>query len=253
MCRVLNVLWVFLLFLTACGGSKTEVAKTEAGADATTPVDPASAANITGRVQYSGAKPERKAISMDAVPKCAEQHKGEILAEDILVNADGMLKNVFVYVKSGLPNRQWPVPQTPVRLDQQACVYQPRVFGVMVGQDLAISNRDPSMHNVHPLPRNNREWNASQAPKGEIMLRQFEKEEVMIPFKCNVHPWMRAFAGVLPHPFFAVSETDGSFRLAGLPPGRYTIAAWHERLGTQEIAVEAGKGETKQIRFSFKN
>ena len=239
-----------LVLLSSCGGTPPGEKKTEAPAP-----DPAAdaAASVTGKVTFTGAKPAPKTIGMDAVPACANQHKGPILVADTVVNANGTLKNVFVYVKSGLPARQWPVPQTAVSLDQKGCIYTPRVLGVMAGQDLEITNNDPSMHNVHPMPKNNKEWNTSQAPKGEKMSKQFEKEDIMIPFKCNVHPWMKAYVGVLSHPFFAVTEEDGSFTLKGLPPGDYTLEAWHEKLGTQEIKVTVAAQDSKTADFAFKN
>ena len=242
------------LMLVSCGGGgggeKTAEKKVEVAAP---PVDEASAATVTGKVAFTGTKPAAKTISMDAVPACANQYKGPIVAEDTVVNGNGTLKNVFVYVKAGLPSRQWAAPKAAVQLDQKGCVYAPRVLGVMVGQDLEISNSDPSMHNVHPLPAKNKEWNTSQAPKGEKIVKQFDKEEIMVRFKCNVHPWMVAWVGVVSHPFFAVTGEDGSFSLKGLPPGEYTLEAWHEKLGTQEIKVTVGAKETKSADFSFKN
>lgn len=241
-----------LLLLTSCGGgAKPEEKKAEAPAPAA--VDPASEATITGKVSFAGEKPVAKTISMDAVPACANQYKGPVKAEDTVVNGNGTLKNVFVYVKSGLPARQWAAPKTAVALDQKGCIYSPRVIGIMVGQDLEISNNDPSMHNVHPLPAKNKEWNTSQAPKGEKIVKQFDKEEIMVRFKCNVHPWMVAWVGVVSHPFFAVTGEDGSFSLKGLPPGEYTLEAWHEKLGTQEIKVTVAAKDSKTADFAFKN
>jgi plastocyanin len=240
-----------LVLVSSCGGSKPDEKKAEAPPAAAS--DPAAVATVTGRVTFAGQKPASKTISMDAVPACASQHKGPILVEDTVVNSNGTLKNVFVYLKAGLPSRQWPVPQTPVALDQKGCIYSPRVLGIMVGQDLDISNSDPSMHNVHPMPKNNKEWNSSQAPKGEKMTKQFDKEDIMIPFKCNVHPWMRAYVGVVSHPFFAVTGDDGSFSLKGLPPGDYTLEAWHEKLGTQQIKVSVAAKDSKTADFAFKN
>jgi len=253
--KMVPVLTAGLILLASCGGggtSEEKKADTPAPAPAAE-IDPAAAATITGKVSFTGEKPVARPISMDAVPACASQHKGPILSQDTVLNGNGTLKNVFIYVKSGLPARQWAAPRTPVLLDQKACVYEPRVVGLMVGQDLEISNNDPSMHNVHPLPKNNKEWNTSQAPKGEKIIKQFEKEEVMVRFKCNVHPWMVAWVGVVSHPFFAVTGDDGSFSLKGLPPGEYTLEAWHEKLGTQEIKVTVAAKESKAADFSFKN
>jgi plastocyanin len=250
--KVLPALAAGLLLFSSCGEPKPEQKTAEAPAPAPA-IDPAAAAAIAGKVTFTSEKPVSKSISMDAVPACANQHKGPIPAEDTVVNPNGTLKNVFIYVKSGLPARQWPAPATPVSLDQKGCIYTPRVLGIMTGQDLEISNNDPSMHNIHPMPKNNREWNTSQAPKGEKIVKQFDKEDIMIPFKCNVHPWMRAYVGVVSHPYFAVTGEDGSFSLKGLPPGDYTLAAWHEKLGTQEIKVSVAAKESKTADFAFKN
>ena len=241
-----------LILLAACGGGSGSIEEKKVVATPG-PIDEASLASIAGKVSFSGEKPASKPVSMDAVPACANQHKGELAPQDTIVGAGGALKNVFVYVKAGLPARQWPVPKTPVAMDQKGCMYTPRVLGIMVGQDFEVSNSDPTMHNVHPLPRNNKEWNTSQAPKGEKIVRQFDKEDVMIPFKCNVHPWMKAFVGVVAHPFFAVTGDDGTFSIKGLPPGEYMLEAWHERLGTQEIKVTLGPKETQEAAFAFKN
>ncbi|MBM3785261.1 MAG: DUF2012 domain-containing protein [Acidobacteria bacterium] len=248
--RSLPYFFAVALFLCGCGGdSKPAEEPKKAVAP---PADAGAVGSINGKITFSGEKPASKPLNMDAVPSCANQHKGPIDPGDVVVGKAGELKNVFVYVKAGLPQRQWAAPQTAVELDQKACIYSPRVLGVMVGQDLAISNNDPAMHNVHPLPKNNREWNTSQAPKGEKLVKQFDKEEVMITFKCNVHPWMRAYVGVMAHPFFSVTGDDGSFQLKDLPPGEYTLEAWHEKLGTQELKVTVAAKEAKAADFAFK-
>ena len=129
-------------------------------------------------------------------------------------------------------------------LEQRGCQFIPRVLAIRTGQVLAVKNSDPVSHNVHPMPKNNRDWNQQQPPKAEDLKRKFGFAEVMIPVKCNVHSWMRSYIGVLDHPYFAVTDKDGGFSLKGLPPGKYTVAAWHEKLGEQTSEVTVAKGET---------
>src|SRR3989442_6391359 len=169
-----------------------------------------------------------------------------------MANGTGTLGNVFGWVNSGLPDKQWPVPCTAVRLDQKGCMYEPHVFGVMANQDIEIANDDPTNHNIHPLPKDNKEWNESQPPKGDSKKKSFARQEVMIPVKCNVHPWMRAYIGVVGHPFFAVTGDDGTFTIKGLPPGTYTIEAWHEKYGPNEMQVTVAPKEAKTADFDFK-
>jgi plastocyanin len=189
---------------------------------------------------------------MDSDENCVKTG-GPTTDETIAVVGDGgALKNVFVYVKDGLGTLRFPIPSTPVVLDQKGCQYVPHVLGIQVGQNLEILNSDPTLHNVHALPKGNQEFNMGQPLPGIKFTRQFSTREVMVPFKCDVHPWMNAWVGVLDHPYFAVTAADGSFSLEGLPPGTYTIEAWHETLGTQTQSVTIGEKESKDIAFSFK-
>lgn len=241
--------------LIGCGGGSgsSEAKKKEEPAPvAAAPVDPATVGSITGKITFSGAKPAPKPLSMDATPACAKMHSGPVMSEDAVIGAAGELKNVYVYVKSGLAKKDYPTPTTPVVLDQNGCMYVPHVVGVMVNQPVEIRNSDDTNHNIHPMPRINREWNESQPPKGEVKIKTFPKEEVPpILFKCNIHPWMRAWVGVSSHPFFAVTGADGSFSIKDLPAGEYTLEAWHERFGVQEIKVkvEAKQAATAEITF----
>jgi hypothetical protein len=179
--------------------------------------------------------------------------KGD-LSDTLLVSNEGGLENVFVYVKDGLGSKTFPVPQTPARLDQKGCRYVPHVFGMQAGQPMLISNSDPAVHNVDVLPRMNREINLIQPKGAKPSTKTFDKPEVMIPIRCDVHPWMTSWVGVLTHPFFTVSAADGTFAIKGLPPGTYTIEAWHEMLGTQtqKITIAANKGATAAFTFSKK-
>ena len=243
------------LTLMSCGGGSAPEAKKEVkeAAPPAAAVDTANAGSISGKVAFTGEKPAPKEISMDATPACARQHKGPIYAEDAVINSNGTLKNAFVYIKAGLAKRDYPVPATAVKLDQKGCVYAPHVLGVMVGQSLEISNSDDTNHNIHPMPKVNREWNESQPPKGDVKVKSFGQEELPpILFKCNVHPWMRAWVGVSSHPYFAVTGEDGTFSLKDVPPGEYTVAVWHERFGTQESKVKVDAKQAQTVDFSIK-
>ena len=247
------------LLLAACGNDKSaETAKSETAAPAPSgPVvtpDEANGGTVTGKVAFTGEKPKIALLDMSAQPSCERQHKGEpIKSEEVVINGNGTLKNVFVWVKSGLPaNTKWAVPETSVTLDQTGCLYKPRVIGVMTSQFFEIKNDDPTNHNIHPQPQNNRDWNESQSPGQEPIRKRFGYQEVMVPVKCNVHPWMRAFIGVAAHPFFAVTGDDGSFTIKGLPPGTYVIESWHEKYGRMEQTVTVGAKESKTVDFSYK-
>jgi len=170
----------------------------------------------------------------------------------VLAGSGGTLQNVFVYVKDGLGDRVFPVPATPVVLDQKSCRYVPHVMGIQVGQTLDILSSDNTLHNVHAMPERNREFNQAHQLAGIKHTHVFSTKEVMIPFKCDVHKWMNAYIGVLDHPFYAVTGANGTFELKGLPPGMYTIEAWHEKLGTQTQTVTVGEKQTSDVAFTFK-
>ncbi len=214
-------------------------------------VDEATAATIVGRVVFEGTAPKPAVVDMSEEPTCAEKYSGPKYTEDVVVNDNGTLRNVFVYVKEGLGDRKFPVPSEPVVLDQQGCWYTPRVFGIQVGQPLLIKNSDGILHNIKAKPKLNRGFNISQ-PRVMETTRKFRVPEVMVPLECNVHGWMHAYAGVLDHPYFSVTGEDGGFKLAPLPPGTYVIEAWHEKYGTQTQEVTVGEGEQKEVTFTFK-
>jgi plastocyanin len=186
---------------------------------------------------------------MASDPNC-KPAPGADTTEAVVVK-DGALQNVFVYVKDGLGDLRFAVPATPVVLDQQGCRYTPHVFGIQVGQPLEIVNSDPTLHNVHAMAERNREFNMGQPQQGVKHTHTFSTQEVLLPFKCDVHGWMRAYAGVVDHPFYAVSGADGSFELKGLPPGTYTVEAIHETLGARTQTVTIGARETKDAPFTF--
>jgi plastocyanin len=215
-------------------------------------VDPATAGDVAGKVSYAGKKAAPKPIDMTEDPACVSAHKGRMFDESLLVTPDHSLVNAFVYIKSGLEGKTFEVPATPVVIDQNGCWFHPRVLGIQTNQVLKIVNSDPVTHNIHPMAEINREWNHSQGPGDPSLNRKFIKPEVMIPVKCNIHSWMRAYVGVLDHPYFAVTKEDGAFHLPNLPPGTYTLAVWQEKLGTQEQQITIEPGQHAVANFMFK-
>jgi plastocyanin len=210
-----------------------------------------SSPSVKGVVKFEGTPPKPTRIDMAQDPLCAKGHATPPTTEDIVVGGDGTLANVIVYVSDGLTSHDFPPPQQPAVLEQKGCQYRPHVLALQANQTLNIVNSDETTHNIHPSPNNNREFNMTQ-PHGMPLEHTFAREEVAIPVKCNVHPWMKGYIAVFKHPFFAVTDKSGSFELKGLPPGTYTISAWQEKLGTQtqKVTVSAGKVET--LDFSFK-
>jgi plastocyanin len=250
-----TVLAVFaLLLLAACNKkenteqSNNNMAQQEAApAPAATPIDPATAGTVNGTVKFDGAAPKQAKIDMSQDPAC----KGTNEAESIVADG-GDLANVFVYVKDGLGSRTFDVPKDAVVLDQSGCKYHPHVLGVMAGQTVDIKNDDMTTHNIHPTPKDNREWNESQPPSSPAIEKNFAREEIMLPVKCNQHPWMKMYINVVKSPFYAVTDKSGKYEIKGLPPGDYTIAFVQEKLGEQEQKVTVGAKETKTVDQSFK-
>jgi hypothetical protein len=203
-----------------------------------------------GSVSFAGDPPKMPPLNMSAEPDCAKLH-GSPVFPDVVAISDGKLANVFVWVKSGLEGKTFEPSSQSVALDQKGCLYTPHVLGVQANQQLVISNSDPFTHNVHPLPQANREWNRSQSAGASAVDYKFPRQELMIPVKCNIHPWMRSYISVVDHPFFAVSGADGSFTIKSLPPGTYAIEAIHESLGTKEASVTVGNSESAEVSFDF--
>jgi plastocyanin len=210
-------------------------------------VDPATAGSVSGVVSFKGAVPKLPTLDMSADPGCPQKPQP---SEAALVK-NGRLANVFVYVKEGLPQGSFAVPSEPVVLNQKGCRYIPRVMGVMVGQQFKILNTDTADHNIHDLPKNNPEWNETQFPTDKPIVKTFTNQEMMLALQCNQHPWMRAYVNVMSHPYYAVSAEDGSFQIANLPPGEYTLVAVHEKFGEQTAKVKVGAKESAKTEFSF--
>jgi hypothetical protein len=255
-----------LAFAVACSKSADdEEDGTAAGGDDSaevatlTPYKPSGQeGSITGTISFTGAAPAPKPISMDADPFCASASP-DAHAEDIVVNGD-KLANVLVYIKDGkvgdknanIASFKFDPPAEAAKLDQHGCHYVPHVQGVQVSQQFDVVNSDQTAHNVNVDAKQNEKFNQGQSPGAAPIIKQFKRAETVIPIKCNQHPWMRAYVGVLPHPFFAVTDKDGHFEIKNVPPGTYTVVAWHEKYQqglTQSITV--GASEKKETTFSF--
>jgi plastocyanin len=213
--------------------------------------------SITGKVSLAGDKaPKRKKVKTDADPVCQDQYKDEPLLSDEVVTKDVggefRLQYAAVYLKEC--KGSFSAPKEPAVIDQKGCRYEPHVVMLMVGQQLKIKNSDPTMHNIHAMPNVNKEFNFGQAKAGMEETKTFDQAEEAIKIKCDVHPWMLAWAFVLPHPFGAVTKEDGTFEIKDVPAGEYDLVFWHEKFGKHEmkIKVEDGKAATADHKFEGK-
>lgn len=255
--RSSHLVAVTLLTFAACKAKNQSesAAPTEAAsatAQTASPVDAATAANVEGSVKFTGTKPKMQKIAMNADAQCKTAHATDVMSEEVVINANNTLKYVYVYVKSGLGDMKFPTPTEPAVLDQKGCLYTPHMIAVQANQPIKIVNSDGVLHNVNARPTKNQGFNIGQPVKDMSTIKTFTTPEVMIPVKCDVHPWMHSFIGVQNHPYAAVTSDDGSFALKNLPPGEYEIEAWHEKFGTAVQKVTVGANETKKIEFTFK-
>jgi plastocyanin len=242
------------LLLVSCGGSKEEAKKEDTAAPAAAPaaaVDDANAATVTGKGRFQRRKAHTahdRYVRQSGLR--ARSHHGAEVGRSHRERQRHAAEHLRV--DQVRPAGQTVAgPPTTVSLEQDGCMYKPHVIGVMTGQGIEIKNDDATNHNIHPLPKINQEWNESQPPKGDPKTKSFAREEVLIPVKCNVHPWMRAYIGVVSHPFFAVTGEDGTFTIKGLPPGKYTLEAVHEKYGTKDIEITVGPKESKTQDFTM--
>jgi plastocyanin len=211
-----------------------------------------AASSVTGTITFAGKAPALRPLSMDADPACAKKHTGPVANEMLALGSGNTMGNILVWVSKGLPaGKAFPVPKTPVVLDQNGCQYKPHVMGIMVGQTYRILNSDGVLHNIHTLPKVNPAFNKGMPATLKETTTTFAKPEEVFHIKCDVHPWMSAYMAVFTHPFFSVSGTDGKFTISGLDPGTYEITAWHEKLGTQTASVTVAANETKPQNFKF--
>ncbi len=207
-------------------------------------------ATLSGRINLAGKLPRPRVLDMSADLACYRVNRRP--RSEWFKGNRGRLANVFVYVKSEvLDAYTFAPPHSPAILEHKGCRYVPHVLGMQLGQQLMIFNRDPTQHNTHPVPKTNREWNQTQAEGSPPITRMFELPETFILFKDNQHPWENARVGIFTNPFFAISDQNGNYRIEGLPAGRYTVVAWHERLGEQSSEVVLVPGESKKLSFTY--
>ncbi len=245
---------LLVVLVGGCGGggdSGGEQASGGAAAVVEHPVDAATAGSINGTVTFTGTPPAPEPIDMAEEPACAEKHSTPPTRQTVVVGGGGGLADVFVYVSEGLDaSLRFPSGEAEL-LDQNGCIYLPHVIALQSGQQLTVQNSDDVLHNVNATPTENRGFNRSQPQAGMQFQTSFGVPEVMIPVRCDVHGWMEAYLGVTDHPYHAVSGQDGAFTLDRLPPGTYTVEAWHERYGTATQSVTVPESGQVDVTFEF--
>ena len=252
---VLSIALSLLALGSACSSTTTTNRNdNQGGTDATATAYTGPTGSIAGVISYNGAAPAPRKIDTSADPVCGQANPN--LTTDDTIVTDGKLANVFVYVKDGtvdggkkVGDYAWATPANAVVLDQNGCHYKPHVLGIQVNQKLSVTNSDKTTHNVHPTPSLNKEWNQTQGVGAAPIEQTFARAEQLIPVKCNQHPWMKAYIGVMKHPLYSVSAENGTFEIKGVPAGKYTVVAWKEggAKGTEktmEVTVPAnGSGK----------
>ena len=241
--------------MIGCGNKSNESSEQPAATSAPSggaTVDASTAGSITGTVTLDGKAPAERPINMSAEPYCQKAHSTPVVPPEVVTGEGGALANVVVYVKDDMSKYTFPSPSASLPLDQQGCMYDPHVMALMAGQTLEVKNNDQTTHNIHPMPKDNREWNKSQPPGAAPIDDSFARAELAIPVKCNVHPWMKSYIFVFKNPYYAVTKKDGKFTIDNLPPGTYTVEAWQEKYGTTSQSVTIGPKESKTVSFTFK-
>lgn len=216
-----------------------------------TVLDPATLGTIAGTVRATGPRPAGRRVPVTGDPTCAARHPDGVVVDAAAVDAAGGLGDAFVWIRAGLGERVFAVPTVPVVIDQRDCRFVPDVAGVRAGQTIEFRNDDPTLHNVHGVPTRSQAWNFGLGATGASRTLVLDEPETMVPVSCNVHSWMQAWIGVLDHPYFTVTAADGSFRLADVPAGAYTIAVWHPVLGQRETQVTVTAGETAPLELVY--
>lgn len=243
---------VLLTVLLAAACTSETPGSTGGTSRARTPFDPSKAtATVTAKVAFEGPRPAPQKIQMSADPYCASEAR-DAMSDEVNVNADGTLRGVIVYVKSGLPSTvTYSTPTEPITVDQKGCWYVPRAFTVMTNQPIRILNSDATLHNIHAWAEQNQPFNFGQPVQGLEQIHAFDRPEMPVPLKCDVHPWMQAHVGVFAHPFHGVTGDTGTVTMK-LVAGNYEIEAWHPTLGPATQSVEVADNGQAEIVFTFK-
>ncbi len=245
--RSLFIIVSCLTILLGCGKEKTESPPSQNPPQA----EHQKPSTLHCKVMFTGIAPKLSMIKMNADAKCLKMHTQPVYFQHTLVNGEGLLQNVFIYIKEGLAKKTYPTPKKPMIVDQEGCIYKPHVFGIQVNQPLRIENSDPVLHNIHAIPKINKGFNFAQPLKGMKSEVTFSAPEIMVRVKCDVHAWMGCYIGVLDHPFYAVTDSGGTCDITGLLPGDYQISAWHEELGSVDQRISVKEGITENIEFTF--
>lgn len=250
---VAATLAVLALSISGCSGNSENSSgeDTPARHSVTEPVDAATAGSVVGVVKFQGTPRRMRAINMAAVPNCAKMHSSPALTEDVVLGANGTLQNVVVYLKGDFSRFSFDPSNSPIRIDQNGCNYDPHVLALMTGQQLQVANSDQATHNINAAPKRNPRWNESQAAGAAPFTEVFTRSEIGIPVKCNIHPWMKAYIAVFSNPYFQVTRDDGSFKIDHVPPGTYTLTAWHELYGTRQQTITIEEKHEQTASFTF--
>ena len=251
------------LTISGCGGggqtsdapqSVSAPPASAGGAKSGLPI-PTGGSKIVGSVKFEGDLPRLKEIDMADEPVCSNHWSDQDMSpvsEALVLGPDNVVANVFLTITSGPSGGPYAPSSVPVEVDQKGCKYVPHVFAVMKGQNIVFKNSDGVLHNVHALPKQNREFNLAMPGSMKVAKpRSFKKAEGMFKIKCDKHPWMSSYAAVLDHPFFDVTGEDGNYEIKGLPAGTYEIEAWHEKMGTRSASVTVAANETQTVDFAF--
>ncbi|HET9131284.1 MAG TPA: hypothetical protein VFO86_10070 [Terriglobia bacterium] len=241
---------VMCMVLVLAGCSSNAPLPLNDSAASATIYNPATATSrVFGSIKFEGKPPEMAPLKAGGSRFCVMNARN-LSEEDVLVTKDGKLRNVIVYVKSGFEGKTYSAPDQPAVLDQQKCVYVPHVLTIMTKQKLSVRNSDATFHNVHGMPQSNKVFNFAQTDKGAENTVTFDHAEMPFPAGCDLHKWMGVWIGVFDHPFHSTSGESGNYELK-LPPGKYEIAAWHEKYGEKVSTVEIGDKAEQHLDFSF--